>query len=84
MGLIHTVAILARDNRFRTPNLELKCLGTSFGGTKQKFSIPRDSTWPISSKPAFVFPFVRLLIERFCFIFLFLYIFLVTFYRKFE
>ena len=46
MGLIHAVAILARDNRFRTPNLELKCLGTSFGGTKQTFSIPRDSTWP--------------------------------------
>ena len=28
------------------PSLELKCLGTSFSGAKQKFSIPRDSTWP--------------------------------------
>ena len=27
------------DNRFRTPNLELKCLGTSFGAQKQKFLI---------------------------------------------
>ena len=44
MGLIRTVAILAIDNTFRTPSLELKCLGTSFGGAKQKFSIPRDST----------------------------------------
>ena len=46
MGLIRAAAILAIDNRFRTASLELECLGTSFGGQKQKFSIPRDSTWP--------------------------------------
>ena len=46
MGLIRAAAILAIDNRFRTPRLELKCLGTRFGGVKQKFSIPRDSTRP--------------------------------------
>ena len=34
MGLIRTAAILAIDNRFRTLSLELKCLGTSFGGAK--------------------------------------------------
>ena len=45
MGLTRAGAILAIDNRFYTPSLELKCLGTSFGGQKQKFSIPRDSTW---------------------------------------
>ena len=37
MGLIRAAAILAIDNRFRTPSVELKCLGTSFGGAKQKF-----------------------------------------------
>ena len=37
MGLICAAAILAIDNRFRTPSLELKCLGTSFSGAKQKF-----------------------------------------------
>ena len=46
MGLIRAAAILAIDNRFRTLSLELKSLGTSFGGAKQKFLIPRDSTWP--------------------------------------
>ena len=46
MGLIHVAAILAIGNIFRTPSLELKCLGTSFGGAKPKFTIPRDSTWP--------------------------------------
>ena len=44
MGLIGAVAILAIDNRFSTPSLGLKCLGTSLGtslgGAKQKFSIP--------------------------------------------
>ena len=43
MGRIRAAAILTIDNRFRTPSLELKCLGTSFGGA---ISIPRDSTWP--------------------------------------
>ena len=43
MGLIRAAAILAIDNRFRTPSLELKGLGTSFGAQKQNFSIPRDS-----------------------------------------
>ena len=38
-------------HRFRIPSLELKCLGSSFGGAKQKkFSIPRDSTWPPCDK----------------------------------
>ena len=46
MGLIHAAAMLAIDNRFRIPSLELKCLGTSFGAQKQKFSIPLDLTWP--------------------------------------
>ena len=50
MGLIHGGGgggdIDHRQYRFRTPSLEFKCLGTSFGGAKQKFSIPRDSTWP--------------------------------------
>ena len=46
MGLIRAAAILAIDNRFRTLSLELKCLETSFGAQKQKFSIPRDSIWP--------------------------------------
>ena len=45
MGLIPAAATLAIDNRFRTQSLEYKCLGTSFSGAKQKFSIPRDSTW---------------------------------------
>ena len=45
MGLIRAAAILAIDNRFRTPSLQLKCLGTSFGGPKQKFAIPRELTW---------------------------------------
>ena len=31
MGLIRAAAILTIDNGFRTPRLELKCLGTSFG-----------------------------------------------------
>ena len=30
MGHIRAAAILAIDNRFRSPSLELKCLGTSF------------------------------------------------------
>ena len=42
MDHIRAAAILAIDNRFRTPRLELKCLETSFGGAKQKFSIPWD------------------------------------------
>ena len=42
MGLFRVAAILAIDNRFGTPSLELKCLGMSFGGAKQKFSIPWD------------------------------------------
>ena len=46
MGLIRAAAILAIDNRIRTLSLELKCLGTSFGGAKQNISIPWDSTWP--------------------------------------
>ena len=46
MGLISAAAILAIDNRFRTPSMELTCLETSFGAQKQQFSIPRDSTWP--------------------------------------
>ena len=37
MGLIRAAAILAVDNRCRTASLEFKCLGTSFGGAKQKF-----------------------------------------------
>ena len=45
MGFYHAVAILAIDNSFRTPSLELKYMGTSFCGIKQKVSIPRDSTW---------------------------------------
>ena len=36
MGLIRAVAVLPIDKRFRTPSLELKCLGTSFGGGKRK------------------------------------------------
>ena len=36
MGLIRAAAILAIENRFRTPSLELKYLGTSFGVQKQK------------------------------------------------
>ena len=44
MDLTCAAVILATDNRFRTRNLELKCLGTSFGAQKQQFSIPRDST----------------------------------------
>ena len=40
------LAILAINNRFCTPRLELKCLGTCFRMQKQKFLIPRDSTWP--------------------------------------
>ena len=43
---IRAAAILAIDNRFRTPSLELKCLRTRFGAQRQKFSIPWDSTWP--------------------------------------
>ena len=39
MGLIRAASILAIDNRFRTWSLELKCLGTSFGGAKQKFGL---------------------------------------------
>ena len=46
MGLIGVAAILAIDNRFRTPSLELKCLSRVSVGAKQKFSIPQDSTWP--------------------------------------
>ena len=46
MGLIRAVAILAIDNRFRTPSLKLKWLETSSGAQKQKFLIPLDSTWP--------------------------------------
>ena len=42
MGFIRAAAILATDNRFRTPSLELKCLATSFSVQKQKFSIPQD------------------------------------------
>ena len=30
MGLIRAAAILATDNRFRTPRLELKCFGNEF------------------------------------------------------
>ena len=45
MCLIRVAAILAIDNRFRTPSLDLKCLGTSFGAQRQTFSIPRNSTW---------------------------------------
>ena len=37
MGLIHTAAILAIDNRCCTPSLKLKCLGMSFRGAKQVF-----------------------------------------------
>ena len=44
MGLIRAAAVFSVDHRFRTPSLELKCLGTSFGGAKQKFSVPRDLT----------------------------------------
>ena len=40
MGSIHSheieAAILAIDNRFRTPSIELKCLGTSFSAQKPK------------------------------------------------
>ena len=37
MGLNRAAAILAIDNRFRTPSLELKCLGTSFNGKNKSF-----------------------------------------------
>ena len=37
INLICAAAILAIDNRFRTPSLELKCLGSNFGGGKQEF-----------------------------------------------
>ena len=47
MGLIRAAAILAIDNRFRTPSVAFKCFGASFGAHKQKFSISRDSTWPL-------------------------------------
>ena len=40
MGLIRMAAILALDNRFRTPSLELKCLGMSLGGQKLSFQSP--------------------------------------------
>ena len=43
---VPAVAILAIDNRFRPPSLELKCLGTSLRYAKTKVSIPRDSTCP--------------------------------------
>lgn len=46
MGLIPAAAILAIGKIFRTQSLKLKCLGTIFGGAKQKFSVPQDSTWP--------------------------------------
>ena len=36
-GLIRVTAVLAIVHRFRTPSLEFKCLGTSFGGQKQTF-----------------------------------------------
>ena len=45
MGLIRAAAIVARENRFRTLSLELKCLGTTVGALKQRLSISRDSTW---------------------------------------
>ena len=37
MRLICAAAILAIDNRIRTLSLELKCLGTSFGGQNKIF-----------------------------------------------
>ena len=37
MDFIHTAAILAIDNRFRTPGLQLKCLETSFGAQNKRF-----------------------------------------------
>ena len=37
MGLIRAAAILAI---FRTPSLDLKCLGTSFGGAIEEFFHP--------------------------------------------
>ena len=46
IGNIRTVAILAIDNRFPILSLKLKWLGMSLSGTKQEFSIPRESTWP--------------------------------------
>ena len=46
MDFIRAADISAIDNRSPTLSLELKCLETSFGAQKQKFSIPRDSTWP--------------------------------------
>lgn len=46
MGFTRGAATLALENGFRTPTLELKCLGTSFGGAKQKLSNPRGSPWP--------------------------------------
>ena len=56
MGLYRVAATLAIDNRFHTPSLELKCLGMSFGGAKQKFVIPQDSTLPQCDKgPYFEF-----------------------------
>ena len=45
MGFYRAAAILALDDRFSTWSLELKCVGTSLWGTKQKFLIPQDSTW---------------------------------------
>ena len=39
MGVIRAADILAIDNKFRTLSLELKCLGTSFGGAMQKVSL---------------------------------------------
>ena len=45
MGLYLAVAILALDNRFSTRSLELKRVGTSLWGAKQKFLVPQDSTW---------------------------------------
>ena len=37
MGFYHAAAILAIENRFRTPSLELKYMGTSFCGQNKRF-----------------------------------------------
>ena len=46
----HAAAMLVREHRFRTPSLELTCVGTSSSGAKERLSVPQDSIRPPCDK----------------------------------
>ena len=50
IDLCHAAAILVREHRFRTSSFELTRMGTSSRGAKERFSVSRDSIWPLCDK----------------------------------